>query len=206
MWSQFAVILQSSSLSLTHKVVVITGSLSRTKPSVSEKKAQLANDNFPQDYWWNGQPDCKIAFNFAVCSTDAGNCGQQFSQLGDSLQSFRMFSFNEPVRRGEEGSFVGKWDALLCLALASCFSEPLLRTFSKEKKIGITLEQALSSVLLHSFFKLSSPLCPSHPRPRCLSSPFWFGSSPLLLKFLARPSRPLFPSDSELVRQERLAS
>lgn len=81
------------------------------------------------------------------------------------------------------------------------FFQLLYLTLFLPQKNGITLDRAFGSALLRAFLRLSSP-------PGSLTStssepliPFLFGSSPLLLKFLARPACPLFPSDSELVRQ-----
>lgn len=116
-------------------------------------------------------------------------------------ECFPLMSLWESREKG----FEGKWDASLCAALASCFSRTFIAHFLLPRKLA---SRSNGFSLLHYyalFLKLPSTLGPSHPRPRLLSSPLLFGSSPLLLRFLRRPARPLFPSDSELVRQEGLA-
>lgn len=125
---------------------------------------------------------------------------------GNPCRVSECFSFNEPVRKRGGGGGRALWESeMLSFVLHSppVFPEPLLQTFfaQKIKKIKKKPHHARTGFQ----FCAITPVPPTFLASRSLSSPFLFGSSPLLLKFLARPSRPLFPSDSELVRQERLA-
>lgn len=121
--------------------------------------------------------------NFALCSADGGDCGQQFSQLGESLRSFKTFPYNESARKSQSEM------------LPSVFPAPLSDTFFAPKK----RHHARPGFRFCAITRVSQTSLASRSLTSTSSEPlipFLFGSSPLLLKFLARPACPLFPSDS----------